>query len=41
MENGKSIVGVTKFETKKVDKPFKKKTCTKPYIKKSNKIVDK
>lgn len=38
---GNAIVGVGKYQTKKVDKPFKKKSCTKPFVKKSNNSVDK
>ena len=38
---GNAIVGTGKYQTKKVDKPFKKKSCTKSFVKKSNKLVDK
>lgn len=38
---GNAIVGTGKYQAKKVDKPFKKKSCTKPFTKKSNKSVDK
>ena len=38
---GNAIIGLTKYNTKKVDKPFKKKSYTKPFVKKSNKSVDK
>lgn len=41
MEGGQNIVGITRYNTKKTDKPFKKKPCIKPFIKKSNKSVDK
>ena len=41
MEGGQNIVGTTRYNTKKTDKPFKKKSCTKPFVKKSNKSVDK
>ena len=38
---GNAIVGAGKYQTKKVDKPFKKKSCAKSFTKKSNKSVDK
>lgn len=41
MEGSQNIAGAVKFRTKKSDKPFKRKSCAKPFIKKSNKMVAK
>lgn len=41
MEGGQSIIGAAKYKTSRTDKPFKRKSCAKPFYKKLNKSVDK